>query len=75
MLIRLLIPFQIFFMLFELSAGEESVTVVLFTQPSKSTYSVPIKIALYKKKKFFTLIDFFKPLDIQGLENCFRIRF
>ena len=48
MLIRLLIPFQIFFMLFELSAGEESVTVVLFTQPSKSTYSVPIKFVLYK---------------------------
>ena len=44
--------------------------LVLFAQSNKSTCSVPIKFVLYKvnrlKEEFFTLIDFFKPLDIQG---------
>ena len=64
---------------------EESVkVVVLFTQSSKSTYSVPIKFVLnkvirLKKKKNFSLIVFFLATRYPGLrkllEHTIRDRF
>ena len=47
--------------------------IVLFTQSSKSTYSVPIKFELYKvtrlKKEIFNLDRFFQAIFYPGLRK------
>ena len=47
--------------------------VVLFTQSSKSTYSVPIKLVLYKvtglKKEIFSFDRFFQASCYPGLSK------
>ena len=59
--------------------SKKSVIIIPFTQHSKRRNFISIEFIFCKipllKRELFTLIDFLRSVVIQGLENCFCLRF